>query len=126
MFFFPSRLLRLETEYRVKIALQEWGRAGPLPGEPLCAVMVNLSQGGASMVLSKILLEGRHLFFSTLNSSQYHVVVLLDIPKDGDDLLSIPASSIWMDSCIYKKLPAFKIGLCFHERQKKFFRLFKS
>jgi hypothetical protein len=125
MIFILSRLLRLETEYRGKIALQERGRGDLLPGEPLGCVMVNISRKGACLVLSKILLEGRHLFFTALNNDQYHLVLLLVNPKTGEESFEIPASSVWMDSCIYKKQPAFKIGLCFHERQKKLFRLFK-
>ena len=125
MIFFPSRLLRLETEHRVKIALQEWGRGDLLPGEPLGGVMVSISQGGACLVLSKILLGGRHLFFSTLNNDQYNLVLLLAPLKAGDEDFAIPARSVWMDSCFYKRQPAFKIGLSFHERQKQLFRLFK-
>lgn len=125
MIFLLSRLLRSETEYRVKISMQERGRGELLPGEPLACVMVNISREGACLVLSKILLEGRHLFFTTLNNDQYHLVILLANPETGEESFAIPASSVWMDSCIYKKQPAFKIGLCFHERQKKLYRLFK-
>ncbi len=124
MIFFSPRPLRLKSECRVKISLQE-RKSGELLSDSCCAVMVDISVGGACLVLSQMLLEGRHLFFSTLDSDRYHLVLEINNPGSSDESFSISARSVWMDSCHYKKLPAFKMGLCFHERQKKLFRLFK-
>lgn len=125
MNFFPPRLLRLETEYQVKVALQEKGRGALLQGKRLPGVMVNFSKRGACLVLSKVMLEGKHLFFTTLNSDQYYLELMIESSERGNEHFAIPATSVWMDSCSYKRRPAFKIGLRFHESQKQLFRIFK-
>ncbi len=125
MALFSPRPLRIESEYRVEIRLQENGGGGFLPG--ICeGILVNVSREGACIVLSQMLLEGRHLFFSTLNSERYHLVLLIKNPQAGDECFEVPARSAWMDSCYYKDGPAFKIGVCFHDRQKQLFQLFKG
>lgn len=124
MTFFSPRPLRLESEFRVMISMQECGSTDLLPGSS-SGIMVDISEGGACLVLSKVVSEGRHLFFSTLDSDRYNLVLLIENPRSSDESFTVPARSVWMDSCLYKKKPAFKIGLCFHERQKKLFRLFK-
>jgi len=107
MIFILSRLLRLETEYRGKIALQERGRGDLLPGEPLGCVMVNISRKGACLVLSKILLEGRHLFFTALNNDQYHLVLLLVNPETGEESFEYqPALSGWIPVFIKNNPPS--------------------
>jgi len=61
MIFFTPRLLRVEAEYRVGVGLQN--RNGVhLPGS-CSGVMTSISQDGACLILSRMLLEGRHLFF---------------------------------------------------------------
>ncbi len=124
MTFFSLRPLRVKSECRVEIRLQNRGSGELLPG--LCTgVMVNVSRGGAGLVLSQMLLEGRHLFFSTLNNDQYHLVLFIENPGSSDESFAIPARSVWMDSCRYRDEPAFNMGVCFHERQKKLFNIFK-
>ena len=87
--------------------------------------MVNISQGGGCLVLSQMLLEGKHLFFSTLNNDRYHLALQIDNPESSDESFEVSARSVWMDSCQYKEEPAFKVGLSFHDSQKKLFRLLK-
>lgn len=124
MAIFSSRPLRLESECRVRISLQESKSGECLPGS-CSGTMVNISQGGGCLVLSQMLLEGKHLFFSTLNSDRYHLALQIDNPESSDESFEVSARSVWMDSCQYKEEPAFKVGLSFHDNQKKLFRLFK-
>jgi hypothetical protein len=125
MKFFPSRLARVESEYRVEVKLQDHKSSELLPAS--CAgIMVNISQGGACLVLFKLMLEGKHLFFSTLNNEHHHLVVLIENPVSPKETVIIPACSVWMDSCFHKGESAFKIGISFHERQKELFQNFKK
>lgn len=124
MGFFSPRLSRMESDYRVGVRLQDDNSGELLPGSCF-GVITSISQGGACLVLSKMMLEGKHLFFSTLNNERYHLVLLVENPKLRDEIIQVPARSVWMDSCRYKDESAFKIGLCFHEKQKKLFQLFK-
>ncbi len=125
MSFFSSRPLRLGSEPRVRVSLQDTISGERLPGSCV-GVMVNISQGGACLVLTKMLLEGRHLFFSTLNNESYHLVLLIENPELRDEIFTVSARSVWMDSCHYQNTAAFKVGLCFHDRQKELFQLFKK
>jgi len=95
-----------------------------LPGS-CSGVMVDISQEGVCLVLPQMLLEGKHLFFSTLNSDKYHLALLIDSPESDDEVISVSARSVWMDACQYKEEPAFKMGLCFNDRQKGLFKLFR-
>lgn len=125
MIFFSPRLLRLESEHTVTIGLQERQSGFRLPGK--CGgVVVDISESGACLILSQVLLEGKHLFFSTLDSDSYHLVLGVVNPHSVDESFVISARSVWMDSCRYKKQPAFKVGICFLNRQKKLFRMFKG
>ncbi len=124
MIFFSPRPLRLGSEYTVTIGLQERQSGLRLPGK-CSAVMVDISEGGLCLVLSQILLERKHLFFSTLDSDRYRLVLGIANPHSVEESFVISARSVWMDSCHYKKLPAFKLGICFVDRQKNLFRLFK-
>ena len=125
MKFFPSRLLRVESEYRVEVRLHD-NKNGALLPSACSGVMVNISKGGACLVLFKMLIEGRHLFFSTLNDGHHHLVLLIENPALSNETFMIPARSVWMDSYHYKGEPAFKIGLCFHEKQQNVFQIFKK
>lgn len=125
MIFFSPRPLRFESGYTVAIGLQERKSGLRLPGSCPGAI-VDISEAGACLVPSQILLEGRHLFFSTLESDMYHLVITVDNPQSSDESFIISARSVWMNSCRYKKIPAFKVGVCFIDRQKKLFRLFKK
>ncbi len=125
MAIFAPRPLRLEAECTVEICLQERGKEEFLPGK--CeGNLVNLSREGACVVLSQMFLEGRHLFFSTLNNEHYHLVLFIKNPQTANEAFAIPARSIWMDSCQYNQGPAFKMGVSFHQSQKQLFKLIKE
>ncbi len=125
MSFFSCRLSRVELEYKIRVSVQDTISKELLPGSCL-GIMVDISQGGACIVLSKMLLEGRHLFFSTLNNERYHLVLSIENPESGDGTFTVSARSVWMDSCRYQNTAAFKVGLCFHDSQKELFQLFKK
>ncbi|MBW1636948.1 MAG: PilZ domain-containing protein [Deltaproteobacteria bacterium] len=126
MTIFPFRPTRQEAEHKVRICLQESKSGENLPGS-CSGVMVDISQEGVCLVLPQMLLEGKHLFFATLNSDKYHLALMIDNPaSDDDEVISVSARSVWMDACQYKKEPAFKMGLCFHDRQKGLFKLFRK
>ncbi len=125
MSFFSSKLLRVESEYRVRVSLQDNESGELLPGSCF-GVMVDISEGGACLVLTKMLLEGKHLFFSTLDNELNRLVLRIENPESSDETFVLSARSVWMDSCRYQNTAAFKIGLCFHDRQKELFQLFKK
>lgn len=97
MVFFTPRPLRIEGECLVKIRLRETGSKEFLPGTASGLVM-NLSKKGACIVLAQLMLEGRHLFFSTLNNDRYYLVLFFEVGDRSGSQVVVPARSIWMDS----------------------------
>lgn len=106
------------------VGLQDIETGQTLPGQ-LSATVINLSPEGACLVLPKLIFEGKHLFYATLDSDQFNL--LLCPEKDGAEIANsgITAQSIWMDSCEYHDQPAFKVGIRFHKKQKELLRLLK-
>ncbi len=125
MSLFSPRSFRAKSEQRIIVSLQDTISGELLPGSCV-GIMVNISQGGACLVLFKMLLEGRHLFFSTLNNEDYHLVLCIENLKSGDENFTVSARSVWMDSCHYQNEAAFKIGICFQDRQKELFQFVKK
>ncbi len=125
MAFFSPRSLRIEADCAVEIRLQEYGSGNFLPGK--CeGNLTNVSRDGACIILPKMLLEGKHLFFATLDSKRYHLVIFITNPPKNDAPFRVAARSVWMDSCWYKDGPAFKVGVSFHENQKRLFQFFRE
>lgn len=79
MSFLAPRLLRVELEYRIGVSLQD--KNGERLSGSCAGVMISISQGGACLILSRMLPGGRHLFFSTLNNERYHLLLLVENPK---------------------------------------------
>ncbi len=89
-------------------------------------VLVNISKEGACIVLQKMLISGNHLFFTTLNDERHCLVLSIDTPMEKVKPLMVMASPVWMDGCHYNEQPAFKVGLCFQEKQHELFSFFKE
>ena len=124
MKFFSARPVRLISGCNVEIGLQE-RKGGKLLSCSCSGIMVDISEKGTSLVLFQMLLEGRHLFFATLDNDQYDLVISINNQATCGESFVVQARSVWMDSCHFNKRPAFKLGICFLEKQKKLFKLFK-
>jgi len=117
-FFFRSQ--RIEHDLTMNVGLQDAQTGTPLPGL-LRTTVINFSPEGACLILSNLAINGRHLFFSTLNSESYNLVLYSKSQNDEDDF-TITAESIWMDSCEHQEKSAFKVGIRFHRNQKTLFQ----
>lgn len=67
-------------------------------------------------------IDGKHLFFDTLHSNDYALVLFSEEQEEDSNQLAITAESIWMDSCEYQNKPAFKIGIRFLHKQNTLFK----
>jgi len=87
---------RIETNIPVWLQLQENGTGQLHPGT-LSASIINISKSGACLSIPKLLINGKHLFFETLNST--HTMTLqFQEDTEGIEMFSISAKSVWMDS----------------------------
>jgi len=112
------RTPRIETELVVRVSLQEISNGKLMPGQ-LTTTMVNISQKGACLILFTLDINGKHLFFDTLNSDHYNVLLSLGNDHGDNGGFIIAAQSVWMDSCEHEGKHAFKVGVQFLHKQKK-------
>lgn len=124
MVSFTFRNPRIETDIPVWLRLRE-NSTGKLHPGTLGASIVNISISGACLHIPKLLINGQHLFFSTLNST--HTLNLQ--PQDHNEHVTkfnIMAQSVWMDSFEHHTNLSFKVGVCFLTVEKKLFKTIKS
>jgi len=124
MLSFAFRDTRIETNIPVCLRLQKNGTEHLHPGS-VSATIVNISKSGACLLISKLLINGKHLFFATLNSS--HTMILQSEENTGKiKTFNIAAQSVWMDSYKNDNRLCFKVGVCFTTPQKKLFQNVKD
>jgi hypothetical protein len=124
MIAFPFRTQRIECNLAMSVGLQDRHTGMPLPGV-LSTTVINFSSQGACLILSTLAINGKHLFYETLNSDSYNLLLCFEAQDDVEAEFTIAARSVWMDSCHYMDKPAFKIGIHFLDTQKKLYTIFK-
>lgn len=124
MVSFAFRDPRIDTHIPVVLRIQENGTKQLHPGS-VSATIVNISKSGACLVLPKLLINGKHLFFTTLNSTH---TLLLQYKENTEKIkiCDIFAQSVWMDSYKDDNRLCFKIGICFTSPQKRLFQSIKD
>ena len=109
----------------MRVGLQDIQTGTVLPGL-LSTTVINFSPQGACLIVPRMTIDGRHLFYNTLNSDS-HNLLLYSQEKNGiEEEYTIAARSVWMDVCEYQGKPAFKIGIHFLADQKELYNLFKD
>ena len=108
----------------MSVGLQEKHSGRAVPGL-LNTTVINFSAQGACLILPTLNVNGKHLFYETLNSETYNLLLYPEHRDGGEDKLTIAARSVWMDSCEHLDKPAFKIGIHFLASQNKLYNLFK-
>ncbi len=121
---FLLKRIRINTELAVSVSLQNI-RTGEILPESSIGYVIDFSQEGACVILTKIMLKSQHLFFSTLDSNQFDLLLCLEPQDILQDKHEITAQSIWMNSSKYKGKHVFKIGVKFLQKQQKLFTLLK-
>jgi len=121
-FFFRSD--RLEHDLTMRVGLLDMHAKKSLPGM-ITTTVINFSPEGACLIMPKVAIDGKHLFFDTLHSNDYALVLFSEEQEEDSDQLAITAESIWMNSCLYQNKPAFKIGIRFLHKQGQLFKNLK-
>lgn len=109
----------------MSVGLQDMITGIPLSGL-ISTTVINFSPDGACLILPKLLVSGKHLFYSTLNSDSYNLLLYFEDPHDTEEELIIAARSVWMDTCEHHGKPAFKIGIRFVHNQKNLYKIFRQ
>lgn len=111
---------KIDGDLKVSIGLQDIhsGRIEPA----ICSgILTDCSEEGGCLLLSRLIVDGKHIFFSTLNSERYHLVIGFDQLASSEHQDGVVARSIWMDSRRRKDSTVFKMGIRFLNRQKDLF-----
>ncbi|TKB27051.1 hypothetical protein FCL47_07680 [Desulfopila sp. IMCC35006] len=109
----------------MSVGLFDMHTGKPLPGR-LTATVINFSPSGACLIVPKPALNGKHIFYETLNSDDYTLLLHVEQSEGADDTSTISARSVWMNSCKHLQQSAFKIGIHFLHDQKEIYNLFKK
>ncbi len=125
MMSFLFRPPRIEHELIMSVGLLDIYTGIPLPGL-LTATVINFSPRGACLILPTLALNGKHVFYETLNSEHYTLLLHVGRSKGDGDSSTIGARSIWMNSCEHLPQSGFKIGIHFLHDQKALYNLFKK
>lgn len=124
MLSFAFRDPRIETNLTVRLRLQEISTEHLHPGS-VNATIVNISKSGACLLIEQLLINGKHLFFTTLNST--HIMTLQSTDNtEKIKKFNVSAQSIWMDSLKRDNHLYFKVGIRFTTPQKKLFQNVKG
>lgn len=109
----------------MRIGLQDL-RTGLSTPDQLTATVINFSRWGACLIIPTLTLGEHHLFYATLNSEEYALLLYPLQEQTEDELSPIAARSIWMNSCNGREQPAFSIGLQFLHDQKRLYKHLKK
>lgn len=116
MGLFRVRKKRDTVELPVRLYLKE-RRTGKTTSKYLSGTIVNLSSRGACLMIKKVLLDGRHIFFQTQKTAE-HLLQIVGLESE-ERQVTPKAFSLWMDSGVHHGSPAFKLGVQFTEQNAK-------
>jgi hypothetical protein len=87
--------------------------AGPFSGR-----IIDISAHGACLLMTQIMHNDFHVFYSTRDTSEAVLRLTIDHPPDIDPC-TFTAIPVWMDVFRQQEIRAFKIGVEFTEEQDK-------
>jgi hypothetical protein len=114
---------RISIEIPVDVFLQN-KTTGKISSRHVNGTLINLSKVGACIIITKVILDGSHLFFTSLEQAENNLF-LKDI-SINDDVSCLVATAVWMDICTYNQQPSFKMGIKFQEHQKELYTTLKA
>jgi hypothetical protein len=123
--FFSRKPARLETIINVSVSLQD-GVTGEVHPAVLDGVITECSERSARLQLPKLMVEGKHVFFSTLQNERYHLLLDFEPLAENDQPTEIAARSVWMDTDPQNNRTVFYMGIRFLERQRELIEMLRS
>jgi hypothetical protein len=124
MRLFPARAPRIATEQGISILLRNES-SGEIVAEAVSGRLCNISEDGACIEVVSPLASGYHLFYRTLNTETFSLVLTGDFATEPVSSFAVAASSVWMNVTEEEQEPGFRIGVRFRESQRWLFKYFK-
>lgn len=86
------------------------GISGKKLAGPFSAKIVDLSQHGCRIILSQVLLNSYHIFYSTRENDSTVLQLMISFPNQNQQI-TIPSRPIWLDRCCLDTLRFYTIGV---------------
>jgi len=104
---------RIQIEQDVDLRLHDLSGESRLTGRA-SARLVDLSRQGAGLKFSQVLIDGRHLFYTALDSATMVIEIAFrptnDAPEEMPPLLAHP---VWLDRDMEDSATPFRMGVQF-------------
>lgn len=120
---FLPRAPRVAVDTEVIILLRQESN-GKVIAEPVAGNLRDIAEGGACIELVTPLSSGFHLFYKTLNTKSFSLLVEGASPLDPEVTFSVAAMSVWMKSAEEDRPPGFRVGVQFRQKQKQLLKYF--
>lgn len=121
---FLPRAPRIATDLGISILLKDEG-SGEIVAEAVSGRLCNISADGACIEVVSPLASGYHLFYRTLHTEAFSLLLTGEIAAEPMSSFAVAASSVWMNTTEEEQEPGFRIGVRFRESQPWLFKYFK-
>ena len=105
---------RITTVQNVELYLYDRNNDCLLPGR-VTALVLDRSSQGVGLKFSQVLLDGKHLFYSALDSDTIFLTLVFQ-PSDDDDpekMTTLLARPVWFDRDMKDSTMPFRMGVQF-------------
>ncbi len=86
-----------------------------LTGGNFSARIVDVSNHGACLLLTQVMMQSYHIFHSTREDELAELVLHIKVPSQHDTI-EIPAQPVWLNATKIDDIKVFKMGVDFMER----------
>lgn len=106
------RRSKRESDFLPITVTAQNGSTGNLLAGPFNGKIIDISRHGARLLMTQVMFNSFHLFYSTKEDDTSYLTLKIDIPPDIVNF-TIPARPIWMSLMKHGSIRAFKIGVEF-------------
>ncbi len=106
------RRSRRITDYLPIVVNVKNGTDGTLLSGPFSGRIIDISDNGAGLLMSQVMKDSFHVFYSTRDNDSWMLQLTMNIPPDNLSF-SIAARPIWLDVFRKDQIKAFKMGVDF-------------
>lgn len=105
---------RISIEHEINLHLYDLQTHSRLTGG-LPALLADLSVQGAGLKFSQVLIDGRHLFYSALDSNTVGILLIFPPRENDSEEVEIAVRPIWFDRDMEDQITPFRMGVQFVE-----------
>lgn len=81
---------------------------------PFSARIVDISNHGACLIMTKVMMQSFHIFHSTREDDSVNIILQIDLPTQKDSI-KLAAQPVWLNATKLEDRKVFKMGVDFLE-----------